>query len=302
MLRAVTPVRAVLRRINHGIAALCWALLMASAGAWVWQAACALPPSPGATQFRGAIFAHRAQTGGAAPAPENTLAAIRAAAQAGVRAVEVDVRLSADGRAVLMHDDTLDRTTDGAGPVSERTLADLRALSADAGIADYAGEPVPTLDEAVALARALGLWLELDVKNVETSVVAEEIATVLARHDAFATTFASSFYPQVLYAVRSREPRVITALAIRPDATGIALVDRLLGSFWLPEWLGVGLVEPHRDLVSAERVAAWRRRGFVVNAWTVNAAEDKAYFQRLGIAITTNCPHAACPDDPSDSM
>lgn len=298
----MNPVRSLLRRVNQVIVTTCWALLVTSASAWVWQAACALPPSPPATQFRGLVFAHRALSGEAAPAPENTLAAIRAAAASGVGAIEVDVRLSADGRAILMHDETLDRTTDGEGPASERTLAELRGLSADAGIAGYTGEPIPTLDEAVALARSLGLRMELDVKNVETSVIAEEIATTFARHDAYASTFASSFYPQVIYAVRSREPRVITALAIRPDATGIGLVDRLLVSFWLPQWLGVGLVEPHRDLISAERVAAWHRRGFGVNAWTVNAAEDKAFFKRLGIAVTTNCPHTACPDDPSDSM
>jgi glycerophosphoryl diester phosphodiesterase len=300
--RAVNLARRALRQLNRVLIVLCWTAALGGLGAWALQAACALPPSPDATQFRGLVFAHRGLTGAASPAPENTLAAIRAAAAAGVKAVEVDVRLSADGRAILMHDESLDRTTDGEGPVAAWTLDRLQALDASAGLPAFAGERVPSLDDAVALAVSLGLKLELDVKNVDAASVSEEIAGALARHAAFDTVFASSFYPPVLYALRKREPRAITALAIRPEATGVALLDRLLGSFWLPQWLGVGLVEPHRDLVSAERVQAWRRHGFVVNAWTVNAAEDKAYFHRLGISVTTNCPAAACPDDPSDSM
>ncbi|MCB9728247.1 MAG: hypothetical protein H6746_07190 [Deltaproteobacteria bacterium] len=289
-----------MRAIHRVFIALCWTALGALALGWTLQAACALPPSPGAGRFAGLVFAHRAQSGGGTP--ENTLAAIRAAARAGVRAVELDVRLTADGQAVILHDETVDRTTEGYGRVDALTLAEARALDACGALAGCSGERIPTLDEAVALASELGLAVELDVKDVDRAAVSEAIAATLARHDAFGHVFASSFYPQVLYALRSREPRLVTALAIRPDATGVALVDRVLMSFWLPHWLGVGLIEPHRDLVSAERVAAWRQRGFLVNAWTVNDGAEKAWFRHLGIAFTTNCPGTSCPDDSSDSM
>ena len=89
-------------------------------------------------------------------APENTLAGFRAAVAAGASFCELDVRRSADGVLVIMHDDTVDRTTDGHGPVDSLTVAELRRL--DAGRAFhpvYAGEHVPTLDEVLS-------WVELD--------------------------------------------------------------------------------------------------------------------------------------------
>ena len=95
------------------------------------------------------IIAHRGYSG---RAPENTLAAIRAALDAGADAVEFDLHTTADGVPVLLHDETLDRTTDRSGPVAEVELAGL--AGADAGSwfsADFAGEPVPPLADALAL-------------------------------------------------------------------------------------------------------------------------------------------------------
>ena len=108
------------------------------------------------------IIAHR---GGGALAPENTLAGLRLAARLGCRGVEFDVMLSADGVPVLIHDETLDRTTDGHGPVAAQRFAALRTL--DAGIrygAAYRREPIPTLEEALALCAALDLWTNVEIK------------------------------------------------------------------------------------------------------------------------------------------
>lgn len=91
--------------------------------------------------------------------PENTLAAFRAAAAAGVQAIEVDLRATRDGAIVILHDATLDRTTNGKGALSERTLAEVRAL--DAG----RGERVPLFEEALALARRERVKLLLDIKE-----------------------------------------------------------------------------------------------------------------------------------------
>lgn len=91
--------------------------------------------------------------------PENTLAAFREAVRHGVRVLEIDLRATADGEVVILHDETLDRTTNGRGPVSAQTLAAVRAL--DAG----KGERVPTFAEALAFARAEGVQLLLDIKE-----------------------------------------------------------------------------------------------------------------------------------------
>jgi glycerophosphoryl diester phosphodiesterase len=108
------------------------------------------------------VFAHRC---GGALAPENTLAGLRVAARLGVRAVEFDVMLSADGSPWLIHDETLQRTTDGAGAVSATRDADLRRR--DAGVRHhpaFAGEPLPTLADAARLCRELDLLANIEIK------------------------------------------------------------------------------------------------------------------------------------------
>ena len=111
------------------------------------------------------LVAHR---GGGKLAPENTLAGLRVAAARGYRAVEFDVMLSADGVPVLIHDETLQRTTDGRGRVCETPFAALRRLDAGAWFgAQFAGERMPTLDEALALCRELGLAANVEIKPAQ---------------------------------------------------------------------------------------------------------------------------------------
>ncbi len=107
------------------------------------------------------LVAHR----GLAPGlPENTLAAFQDVVSRGVRVIEVDLRGTADGEVVVMHDETVDRTTDGVGDVTTLTLAEVKALDAGsyAG-AEFAGERVPTYEEALAFAQDYGVVLLLDI-------------------------------------------------------------------------------------------------------------------------------------------
>ncbi len=114
-------------------------------------------------------------------APENTLAALRANHAAGGTTAEIDTVLTADGEIVVIHDLTVDRTTDGSGVVADMTLDQVRALDAGAWFGpDFAGERVPTLAEAIALARALGMGLEVEVKEKrDLPRYAEALAAVL---------------------------------------------------------------------------------------------------------------------------
>jgi glycerophosphoryl diester phosphodiesterase len=98
-------------------------------------------------------------------APENTLASLREAHHQGATWVEVDVKLTSDGRPILMHDDRLDRTTDGTGPVADRSLDEIRRLDAGRWFsASFAGERVPTLEECLDLVLTLGLGINLEIK------------------------------------------------------------------------------------------------------------------------------------------
>ena len=108
------------------------------------------------------LVGHR---GEAARAPENTLAAIRMAAASGLRWVEIDAKLSGDGVPILFHDDTLDRTTNGEGPVAATPFDAIRALDAGGWFGPaFAGEPVPTLAEALELLVALDMGANVEIK------------------------------------------------------------------------------------------------------------------------------------------
>jgi glycerophosphoryl diester phosphodiesterase len=109
------------------------------------------------------LIAHR---GGSLEAPENTLAAFRHAIELGMRYVELDVQMSSDGEMVVIHDETLDRTTNGNGPVSSLTLQELRKLDAGSHFGpQYAGEPIPTLREVLELCTSAGVGVVVELKS-----------------------------------------------------------------------------------------------------------------------------------------
>ncbi|MBM3477156.1 MAG: glycerophosphodiester phosphodiesterase family protein [Armatimonadetes bacterium] len=114
---------------------------------------------PAGGEARVAVIGHR---GGAALGPENTLACYEKAIELGADYVEIDVRTTRDGRFVLMHDRTVDRTTDGKGAVADLSFAAIRALDAGSWFApEYAGQRAPTLGEALALCRGrIGIYLD----------------------------------------------------------------------------------------------------------------------------------------------
>jgi glycerophosphoryl diester phosphodiesterase len=164
------------------------------------------------------IIAHRC---GGALAPENTLAGLRLAARLGCGGVEFDAMLAADGVPVLIHDETLERTTTGRGRVAALDSATLIRL--DAGIRHhpaFAVEPLPTLDEALRLCAALGLWANVEIKPAAGQEA--ETGRVVARHAAAATggLLLSSFSSLALRAAAEEAdclPRALLVEAIPAD-------------------------------------------------------------------------------------
>ncbi len=175
------------------------------------------------------VFAHRC---GGALAPENTLAGLRIAARLGLRAVEFDVMLSADGSPWLIHDETLERTSNGAGRVCETGDGDLRVL--DAGIRRhpaFAGERLPTLAAAARLCQQLGLRANVEIKpaaGFETltgDVVAREIRQLWAGVE---LPLVSSFSESALVAARAAAPELpLGCLYECPPADWPARVEAL---------------------------------------------------------------------------
>jgi glycerophosphoryl diester phosphodiesterase len=154
------------------------------------------------------VIGHR---GAAAAAPENTLAGIRKAKELGATWIEFDVKLTKDGHPILFHDDRLDRTTDGRGPVAAATLAEIRRLDAGSWFAPaFRGEPVPTFEEALALCGELGLGINVEIKPCrrrEAATAAAAVATLdRLWPQGLPAPLISSFAPEALRVVRAQAP------------------------------------------------------------------------------------------------
>lgn len=165
-------------------------------------------------------------------APENTLTSLRTAARLGFRGVEFDAKLTSDGVAILMHDDTLERTTDGRGPIARADWPALQHLDAGSWYDPrFAGEPIPTLAAALRLCQELSLWPNVEIKPCpgrerETgAAVAQEVA----RHWAESMPpLLSSFSPAALEAAREGAPQLPRGLLVTEVPDGWRdQVDRL---------------------------------------------------------------------------
>jgi glycerophosphoryl diester phosphodiesterase len=217
------------------------------------------------------VVAHR---GGSADAPENTLAAFRTAIAHGVTVAECDVHLSADGAVAVIHDPTLDRTTNGVGPVAAKTLAELRALDAGAWMSPaFAGERIPELRELLALAAGrLTLLVELKAGDG----LEERVTTLLAseRRDDVVLT---SFDPERLARAKTLLPTVPTMLLGRRRAHGPPVLIETAVEL---EAAAVGV---EQEGIDGPFVVAAHGAGLGVFAWTVNDADAARRLAALGV-------------------
>ncbi|MEE8214724.1 MAG: glycerophosphodiester phosphodiesterase family protein [Alphaproteobacteria bacterium] len=222
------------------------------------------------------VIGHR---GAAGHAPENTLASLEKAAGLGVRWVEFDTKLTADGHVVLFHDDTLERTTGGRGTVAETTLADLRALDAGSWFdAAYAGQRVPTLKEAMETLARLDLGAVVEIKpspgrERETGLaVAGGLAA--AWPETLPAPLIASFDPTALGAARDAAPNIRRALNVFKIPRGWRKRAKALN------FRAVHCLE--RNL-TARRVRVLKDEGMVVRAFTVNDRTRAEALLRWGV-------------------
>lgn len=213
------------------------------------------------------VVAHR---GGGVIAPENTLAGMREAKRWGYAAVEFDVMLSRDEAPVLMHDDTLDRTTNGFGAVPGLSAKELAGL--DAGSwrdARFAGEPVPQLEAAGRICRELGLFANVEIKPYAPGgeAVAGQTGALVAQRCAriwdgdFGGLLISSFAPAALAAAHATAPELPRAY----------LFDAVPGN-WRDELARLECVALHCNAarLDAATVATIKSEGYGLMCWTVN--------------------------------
>jgi glycerophosphoryl diester phosphodiesterase len=234
------------------------------------------------------IGGHR---GAAGEAPENTFAGFALAASAGVDYLELDVRLAADGVAVVFHDDELDRTTDGSGPPETRSSAELLGLDAGAWFGPrFGGERIPTLDAFLAwLGERQGLGATIEAKGAGTgAVIAEAIRAIGpgAIRDACSICSFSADELRAAAAVGPPIPRMLIVDRDEPDADAVLLArEAMATAINVPvDWLTVAEVE---RLHSA---------GLLVAGGTVDDVAGIAACLDLGIdLIDTNWPTITVP-------
>ena len=230
------------------------------------------------------IYGHRGASG---YAPENTLEAFRLSMDMGAEGFELDVHMSRDGELVVIHDETVDRTTDGTGLVRELTLKQLKALDASNGMAAYRGAKIPTLEEVFSLIQNTNHVVNVEIKTDDWFYpgIEEKCLALAAKMGVEDRILYSSFNHHTLMKLRR----------LKPDAK----LGMLFGDIMVEPWvyarpLNVDYLHPMKMNIYVpgfpEGAAA---SGLGVNMWTINDEQTMRRCLETGAGIITNYPDVA---------
>jgi glycerophosphoryl diester phosphodiesterase len=229
------------------------------------------------------VIAHR---GGAGLWPENTLYAFERAVALGIDVMETDVRATADGELVVLHDELVDRTTDGSGPVSAMTLAELKRLDAAYRFSTDGGRSFPLRGTGVTVPTLREVFEALPRMrlNIEPKQGAPSLAVPLCRlireHDMTERVMVASFSGATLQEFRRECPEVATSAATGEVAHFLALQEAGLASSYSPVMQALQVPERSGVLrvLTRDFVEAAHGRNLRVHVWTIN---DEAEMRRL---------------------
>lgn len=225
------------------------------------------------------VEAHR---GDSANAPENTMAAFKRAVALGVPFIELDIHPTRDGELVVIHDWSVDRTTDGKGAVRDLTVAELRQLDAGSWFGPaFAGERIPLLSEVIEWLSASGTFLNVEIKASPPGCdVPRAVADLLRRHGRERAYVVSSFDLRALLAVRVVAPEV--TLALIGSGPEILPLARQHGLPW---------VHGNHGTVDERLIAEAHASGIRVNVWTVDDPATLPAWRAAGVdKVCTNQP------------
>lgn len=230
------------------------------------------------------VQAHR---GASAKAPENTIAAFRAAAESGARWVELDVALSADGTLMVIHDDSVDRTSSGTGSLGNLTAAELGALDAGSWFDPrFAGERIPTLSEVIAALGEFGLSANVEIKqhshHKSLDQLVHAVQADIRKRAPGTDIMISSFDPEALKAMHALEPDIEMAMLwVRPPED------------WFTQLAAIPAttIHMHFKALSIGMLEETKRRGITVRAWTCNDPVQLVSFWGAGLGgVITDDP------------
>ncbi len=253
-----------------------------------------LSPSLPAQQTRNyTLIGHR---GAAAETPENTLVSLKKSMDRGVDRIEIDVHMTSDGRIVLMHDRSLDRTTNGHGEIKDHTLAEIKKLDAGSWFdSSFTGETVPTLEEAIQLINGkCMLMIEVKEHSGYTPGIEEAVADIIRRKNVGSWCVVISLRHKVVANFHRWAPDIrlhrsyVGKLPLIPLYIATGLTFRGFKSYPYVEEFNL-----NKGFISRCIMKKAVRQGKKVNAWT---DDDPAHAQKLierGVhGIITNCPSA----------
>ena len=218
------------------------------------------------------IIAHRGASG---HAPENTLASFRRAVALGATFIETDLHLSRDARFVAIHDDTVNRTTNGQGTVRDMTLAELRRLDAGTWFgSEFSGERIPTLEEILEFAKKNDVVFYLELKASGAWGGEHVLIGALRESGEIARTVVISFDASLLAAARRIEPTLMTGLLY--DGQIDNPLDKAVE-------VGARQLAVKGDLVTPGLLSEARRRDLQVVCWTVNQPAHMRLLMAAGV-------------------
>ena len=217
------------------------------------------------------IYGHRGES---KFAPENTISAFQLAFEQGADGIELDTMLTADSLPIIIHDNTLDRTTSGSGDVDACTMAELSKLDAGSWFSPkFCGEKIPLLEDVLDLFKGKG-EINIELKNYHAPFdkLPERVLELVGKTDMFNQIIFSSFLPMNLNRIKQVRPEARVALLY-----GTGVLEKLIGS---KIFLGASpsLIHPQYSLCNAAFVSRQHAMGRLVNAWTAN---DRASISEL---------------------
>ena len=227
-------------------------------------------------------IAHRGYSGAY---PENTMPAFEAAVEAGADGIEFYVQFTKDGALVIMHDETVDRTTDGHGFVKDHTLAELKSLDASAAFKGrYGIVRVPTLEEYLESVKDLDFLTNIELKTgvFEYDGIEKAVTDLVRRYRLQERVIISSFNHYSVLRAHAAAPEIRCGFLTESWILNAGAYTR---SHWVDCW------HPHWASVTEETAAELKANGIMINVWTVNEPAEALRLRSLGAdAVIGNFP------------
>ena len=238
-------------------------------------------------------IAHR---GGAGLGPENTLSACQKSCQLGVDMLELDVRLTADDKLVTHHDATIERMSDGSGPVAEKTFDELRKYDFSRGFDEESEEmeKITLLEEILVEFKGVRLTVEIKDEGSRGREAVDELMNLLSRHDSRENVIVGSFHDEVLDYLSRNYPGQVAYSASQLEVSKFVVLNLLrLGGLYGGDISALQIPTSYRgiSLVRKALIEAAHRMDIAVHYWTVNSPEKMERLIELGVdGIITDRP------------